>query len=47
MNTIKGKDVSYMENKAGWHGKAPNDEGYEIAMNELGGAVNEQCGYKS
>ncbi|MBE6947910.1 MAG: transketolase [Ruminococcaceae bacterium] len=35
MNTIKGKDVSYMENNAGWHGKAPNDEEYEIAMNEL------------
>ena len=35
MKTIKGKDVSYMENQAGWHGKAPNDEEYEIAMNEL------------
>ena len=35
MNTIKGKDVSYMENNAGWHGKAPNDEEYEIAMAEL------------
>lgn len=30
-----------MENKAWWHGKAPNKEEYEIAMNELGGAVNE------
>ena len=35
MKSIKGKDVSYMENQAGWHGKAPNDEEYEIAMNEL------------
>ncbi len=35
MNTVKGKDVSYMENDAGWHGKAPNDEEYEIAMKEL------------
>ena len=31
----KGKGVSYMEGQAGWHGKAPNDEEYEIAMNEL------------
>ena len=35
MKTTKGKDVSFMENQAGWHGKAPNDEEYEIAMNEL------------
>lgn len=35
MKTTKGKGVSYMENQAGWHGKAPNDEQYEIAMNEL------------
>lgn len=34
-NTIKGKGVSFMENQAGWHGKAPNDEEYEIAMKEL------------
>ena len=34
-NTIKGKGVSFMENSAGWHGKAPNDEQYEIAINEL------------
>lgn len=34
-NTIKGKGVSYMENQAGWHGKAPNDEEYELAMKEL------------
>ena len=35
METVKGKDVSYMENDAGWHGKAPNDAEYEQAMNEL------------
>ena len=35
MKTTKGKNVSYMENNAGWHGKAPNDAEYEQAMNEL------------
>lgn len=35
MKTVKGKGVSFMENKAGWHGKAPNDEEYETAMQEL------------
>ena len=35
MKTTKGKGVSYMENQASWHGKAPNDEEYEIAMKEL------------
>ena len=34
-DTIKGKGVSFMENNAGWHGKAPNDDEYEKAMNEL------------
>ena len=33
--TIKGKDVSFMENNAGWHGKAPNDEEFAIAMADL------------
>ncbi len=33
--TVKGKGVSFMENKASWHGTAPNDEQYEIAMSEL------------
>ena len=33
--TIKGKDVSFMENQAGWHGKAPNDEDFAKAMAEL------------
>lgn len=36
--TVKGKGVSFMENVAGWHGKAPNDEQYEQAMKELGEA---------
>ena len=43
--TVKGKGVSFMENNAGWHGKAPNDEEYATAMadlqkidEELGGA---------
>ncbi len=35
MKTTKGKDVSYMENQAGWHGKAPNDAEYAQAMAEL------------
>ena len=35
MKTTKGKNVSFMENDAGWHGKAPNDAEYEQAMNEL------------
>ncbi len=36
-NTIKGKGVSFMENNAGWHGKAPSKEEYEKAMAELNG----------
>lgn len=35
LHTIKGKGVSFMENQASWHGKAPNDEEYEIAVREL------------
>ena len=34
-NTIKGKGVSFMENNAGWHGKAPNKEQFDLAMAEL------------
>ncbi len=41
MKTTKGKGVSYMENKAGWHGKAPNDEEYKIAMDELNAQLAE------
>ncbi len=35
LNSIKGKGVSFMENKAGWHGKAPNDEELAMAMADL------------
>lgn len=34
-HTVKGKGVSFMENNAGWHGKAPNQEEYKLAMEEL------------
>ena len=39
--TVKGKGVSFMENNAGWHGKAPNDEQYEIAKAELEARLKE------
>lgn len=35
MKTLKGKGVSFMEGQAGWHGKAPNDEEYAVAMADL------------
>ena len=41
MKTVKGKGVSFMENNAGWHGVAPNDEQYEQAMNELKAQLSE------
>lgn len=41
--TVKGKGVSYMENQAGWHGKAPNDEEYQIAMEDLKKAGEALC----
>ncbi len=40
-HTVKGKGVSYMENQAGWHGKAPNDEQFAVAKAELEAAVQE------
>ena len=43
MSTVKGKDVSFMENNAGWHGKAPNDEEFEIAMKDLENIGAELC----
>ena len=43
MKTVKGKGVSFMENKAGWHGKATNDEEYEIAMADLEKAGEALC----
>lgn len=39
--TVKGKGVSFMENEAGWHGKAPNDEQYAVAKAELEAKLNE------
>ena len=41
MKTVKGKGVSFMENQAGWHGVAPNDQQYEQAMSELKAALSE------
>ena len=41
--TIKGKGVSFMEDQAGWHGKAPNDEEYKIAMEDLEKAGEALC----
>ena len=41
--TLKGKGVSFMENQAGWHGKAPNDEEYKIAMEDLEKAGEALC----
>lgn len=41
MKTVKGKGVSYMENQAGWHGKAPNLEQYETALAELRATLTE------
>ena len=40
-STVKGKDVSFMENQVGWHGTAPNKEQYEIAMGELEAKLKE------
>ena len=41
--TVKGKGVSFMENQASWHGTAPNDEQYEIAMEDLKKAGEALC----
>ena len=41
MSTVKGKDISFMENNAGWHGVAPNDAQYEQAMAELNAKLSE------
>ena len=41
--TVKGKGVSFMENEAGWHGKAPNDEEYAIAIEDLRKAGEALC----
>jgi transketolase len=42
-HTVKGKGVSFMENNVGWHGKAPNDEEFAVAMEELGKAGDALC----
>lgn len=42
-HTLKGKGVSFMENSVGWHGKAPNDEEYAIAMEDLRKAGEALC----
>ena len=39
--TVKGKGVSFMENNAGWHGKAPNDQQLEQAVSELKAKIKE------
>ncbi len=43
MKTVKGKGVSYMEHVADWHGKAPNDEEYAVAMEDLKKAGEALC----
>lgn len=40
-STVKGKGVSFMENQAGWHGKAPSSEQAQQALEELGGVKND------
>ncbi len=40
LKTIKGKGVSYMEDKASWHGAAPNEEQYKLGMAELDAALH-------
>ena len=43
LKSVKGKGVSFMENKAGWHGKAPNDDEYAVAMADLEKAGEALC----
>ena len=43
MKTVKGKGVSFMENQASWHGVAPNDEQYAVAMADLEKVVEALC----
>jgi transketolase len=42
--SIKGKGVSFMENQAGWHGSAPNDEQYAQAISEIDAVIKELGG---
>ena len=41
--TVKGKGVSFMENAANWHGAAPNDEQFAVAMEDLEKAGEALC----
>lgn len=41
MKSVKGKNVSFMENNAAWHGSAPNDEQYERAIEELNAIIKD------
>ena len=41
--SIKGKGISFMENQACWHGSAPNEEQYELAMKELNEVGEKLC----
>lgn len=41
MKSVKGKGVSFMENQAGWHGSAPNEEQYNQAISELDAQIKE------
>ena len=41
MKSVKGKNVSFMENQAAWHGSAPNDEQYAQAIAELDAQIAE------
>ena len=43
LKSVKGKGVSFMENKAGWHGKAPNDDEYAMAMEDIEKAGEALC----
>ena len=45
-HTVKGKGVSFMEDQAGWHGKAPNDEETQRALAEIASARAELNGVK-
>jgi transketolase len=43
-HSVKGKGVSFMENQAGWHGNAPNDEQYALAVSEIDAVIKELGG---
>lgn len=43
LKSVKGKGVSFMENKAAWHGSAPNEEEYRTAVQELEEEARSLC----